>query len=86
VPYAPGRSSEQPGLALVLEAEAFAVDVDDGRVAENAIEHRHREHAVAGKSAVPTAEGQIRGEDYRAAFIALGNDLEEEVRLLAADR
>jgi hypothetical protein len=32
-------------------------DKDDDRVVENAIEHRHGEHAVAGEGTVPTAEG-----------------------------
>ncbi len=34
---------------------------------------------VAGESTTPTAESEIRSEDHRAAFVALGNDLEEEV-------
>ena len=65
-----GRSREQPGLALVLEPEAVSVDADDGRVVKDAIEHRGGEHAVAGEGAIPAAEGEIRGEDHRAAFVA----------------
>jgi hypothetical protein len=40
-------SSEQSGLALVLEPEALAVDADDGGAVEDAIEHRGGKHAVA---------------------------------------
>ena len=46
------RSSEQSGLALVLEPEALAVDADDGGVVEDAIEHRGGKHTVAGKGAM----------------------------------
>jgi hypothetical protein len=51
---------------------------------EDTVAHRHGEHAVAGEGDVPTAEGEIRSEDHRAAFVALGHDLEEQVGLLAA--
>jgi len=63
------RSSEQSGLALVLESEALAIDADDDRVVQDPIEHRGGKHSIAGESSVPTAEGEIRGEDHRAAFI-----------------
>jgi hypothetical protein len=53
---------------------------------EDAIEHRHGEHAVASESTIPTAESEIRSEDHRAAFVALGNDLNEEIGLLAGHR
>ncbi len=42
------RSSEEAGLALVLESETLAIDADDDRVMQDAIEHRHGQHAVAG--------------------------------------
>ena len=74
-----GRSSEQPGLALVLESEALAVDADDGRVMEDAVEHRCGEHAVAGEGGFPAAEGEIGGQDHRAALVSAGDDLEEQV-------
>ena len=32
------------------------------------------------------AEGQVRGQDHRALLVALGDDLEEQVGLLAAER
>src|SRR5580704_10281116 len=80
------RTSEQSGLALILESEALAVDADDSRVVQDAIEHRGGQHAVAGESAVPTAEGEIRGENHRAAFVASLDDLKEQIGLLAAQR
>ena len=78
--------AEDSGFALVLQSEALSVDVDDGRVVQDPIEHRHREHAVAGEGAVPTTEGEIGSEDHRAVFIALSHHLEEQVGLLAAHR
>jgi hypothetical protein len=39
-------STEQSGLALVLEPEALAIDADD-RVVEDAIQHRGGQDAVA---------------------------------------
>ena len=45
-----GWSSEQSGLALVLESEALAIDADDGGVVQDAIEHRGGHHAVAAKA------------------------------------
>src|SRR5580700_3722245 len=41
----------------ILESEALVVDADDSRVVQDAIEHRSGQHAVAGESAVRTAEG-----------------------------
>ena len=43
-----GRSGEHPSLALVFEPETLAVDADDDRVVQDAIEHRQGEHAGAG--------------------------------------
>lgn len=77
------RSSEHPGLALVLES-ALAVDVDDGRVVEDAIEHRHGEYAIARERALPAAEGQIGSQDHRTALITLRHDLEQQLGLLPA--
>ncbi len=53
---------------------------------EDPIEHRYGQYTVAGEGAIPAAEGEIRGEDHRAAFVALRHDLEEQVGLLAAHR
>jgi hypothetical protein len=60
--YLAGRC-KQSGFAFVLKPEAFATDVDDNRVVQDTIEHRRSEHAVAGESGIPTAEGKIRSED-----------------------
>jgi hypothetical protein len=43
-------------LRLVLKSEAFAGDADDERVVEDAIGHRHAEHAVASEGAVLLVE------------------------------
>jgi hypothetical protein len=42
-------SSPALRLSFVLESEALALDVDDGGVMEDAIEHRQGEHAIAGE-------------------------------------
>jgi hypothetical protein len=76
---------EQSGFALVLEPMTFTVDADD-RVVKDAIEHRGGQHAVPGESAVPTAEGEIRGEDCRAALVAACDDLEKQIGLVTAHR
>src|SRR5260221_5590160 len=81
-----GWRSEQSGLALVLESEALAVDADDGGVVKDAIKHRGGEYAVAGEGAIPTAEGEIRCQDQRAALVAPREHLEEQICLLAAHR
>jgi uncharacterized protein YfaT (DUF1175 family) len=80
------RVSQNTRFAFVLEPKALAIDVDDNRVVENAIEHRGGKHAVAGEGAIPAAEGQVRCQDLRAAFVALCQHLEEQVGLLAAHR
>jgi hypothetical protein len=83
---ASGRSSEQSGFALVLEPETLTINADDGRVVQDSIEHRGGQHAVAGESAVPAAEREIRSEYHRTAFIAPRDDLEEQIGLFAAQR
>jgi hypothetical protein len=42
-------SSEQAGIAFILESEAVSVDVDDGRVVQDTVEHCGGEHTVAGE-------------------------------------
>jgi PD-(D/E)XK nuclease superfamily len=81
-----GWTSQYSSLALVFEPIALTIDVDDGRMMEHAIEHRGGEYAVAGESAIPTAKGEIRGEDHRAMLVAPRDQLEEQVGLLAAQR
>jgi len=55
---APG--SEHTCFALVLESEAFAIDADDDRVMEDAIEHRGGEHTIARRRAlIPDADAQV---------------------------
>src|ERR1700731_1441763 len=76
----------ESGLALVVEPITFSIDADDDGVMKDAIEHRGGQHTVAGEGAVPTAEGEIRGENHRAALVATLDDLEEQVGLLAVQR
>jgi hypothetical protein len=53
-------SSEQSGFALVFESETLTVDVDDDRMMQDPIKHRHGQYAVTGEGRIPTAEGEIR--------------------------
>jgi hypothetical protein len=45
----PRASARQSGFTLVLQSEALSVDVDDDRMMEDPIEHRHGEHTLAGE-------------------------------------
>jgi hypothetical protein len=50
------------------------------------VEHRRRQYRVAGEGLIPRPEGQVRGQDHRALLVALGDDLEEQIGLLTAQR
>ena len=68
------------GLEAVLEPVARAVDRDDFAVVQEAVEDRGGEDFVA-EDLAPFAEGLVRGEDDRALLVALGDHLEDQVRL-----
>ena len=52
VPWFPGRPDDT-GAALVLEAIAVALDLDDLGVVQQAVEHGGCQHTVAGEGLVP---------------------------------
>ena len=52
-------------------------------VVQQPVEHRGGEGRVAGEGLVPLGEAEVTGEDQAAALVALGDDLEEQVGLLA---
>jgi hypothetical protein len=79
------RVGKDSRFTLVLESEAPAVDADDDRMMQDTIEHRRSEYGVAGESGIAAAEGEVRSEDHRAAFVALRDDLKEQVGLLASE-
>ena len=70
-----------PALA-VFEPEAVAVELEDVNVVGEAVEQRSGQ-ALGGEHAGPFIEGQIAGNDDRAALVALAEDLEQQ---LGADR
>lgn len=55
--------SDNPGLALILEPIAFALDLDDVAVVQEPVEHGGGEHAIPGESLIPGAEAEVRGHD-----------------------
>src|ERR1035437_879866 len=62
----------------VLEPEAVAIELEDVNVVSKAIEQRASE-ALGGEHAGPLVEGQVAGEDDRAALVALAEDLEQQL-------
>ena len=62
----------------VLEPEAVAVELEDVNVVGKAIEQRASQ-ALGGEHARPFVEGQVAGDDNRAAFVALAEDLEQQL-------
>src|ERR1035437_2083506 len=62
----------------VFEPEAVAVELEDVNVVGKAIEQRARE-ALGGEHASPLVEGQVAGDDDRAALVALAEDLEQQL-------
>lgn len=66
-----------PTFAL-LEAEALAVHLEDVNVMGEAVEQRAGQ-ALGAEDAGPLVEGQIAGDDGRAALVALAEDLEPQL-------
>jgi len=71
-------------LAL-LEAVAFAFDVDDGAVMKHTVEDRGSDGDVC-KDLVPLGKGLVGGKDCRGLLIPSGNELKEQVRPLNIHR
>ena len=62
----------------VFEPEAVAVHLEDVNVVGKAIEQRAGQ-ALGGEHAGPLVEGQVAGDDDRAALVALAEDLEQQL-------
>ena len=67
------------GLNLVLGAEAAALDGHGLGVVEQAIKQRGCQHAVGVEDAGPLAIHPVRGDQRRAALVAMAEDLEQAV-------
>ena len=51
-------------------------------VVPDAVEHGQGKSGVTSEGPVPLAEREVRGEEHRAFLVTVGNDLEEQVRLV----
>ena len=65
-------------LPAVFEPEAVAVHLQDVNVMGEAIEQRASE-PLGAEHAGPLVEGQVAGDDDRAALVALAEDLEQQL-------
>ena len=63
----------------MLEPEAVTVHLEDMDVVREAVEQRAGE-ALGAEHTGPLVEGQVAGNDDRAALIAPAEDLEQELR------
>ena len=62
----------------VAEAPGLGAGVDDVRAVGEAVDDGLGEPGV-GEDLGPFAEGQVGGDDQRSAFVAFGEDLEDEL-------
>src|SRR3954453_21673951 len=76
-----GSSAGCPGALVaeaVVEAPGLSAGVDDVRAVGEAVNDGLGEPGV-GEDLGPLAEGRVGGDDKRSAFVALGEDLEDEL-------
>jgi len=69
----------------VFHAVALALDDDGLGVVQEAVEHGGGDGGVAVEDGGPVLEGFVGGQDDGTAFVALADDLEEEVRAALVD-
>src|SRR5665648_730374 len=72
-------ASGASGFDAVLHAVAPALDDDGFGVVEESVEDGRGEGAVVVEDGRPVFEGLIGGQDDGPAFVALADDLEEQV-------
>ena len=68
-----------------FQAVAFAFDVDDGAVVQDAVQDRGGDGDV-GEDLVPLRKGLVGGKDGGGLLIPPGNELKEQVRPLNIHR
>ena len=61
----------------LFEAEAFAIHLEDVAMVGESIQQSGG-HAFALEDLIPVAEGQVAGDQQAAAFVTIGEDLEEQ--------
>ena len=66
-------------LDLVFHAEALAVNDDGLGAMQDAVQDRRRHASVVVEDFRPALESLVGGEDDGTAFVALADDLEEQV-------
>ena len=74
------------GLALLFEAVAVSLELDDVGVMQDSVKHGRGQRRVAAECLIPLRERQVAGKNHRSAFIALGHDPEEVTGLVARQR
>jgi hypothetical protein len=77
---------EQSGFDAVFHPVAGTFNDDRFCVMEQAIQDGRGHGAIAVKNRRPLFEGLVGGEDDRTAFVALADDLEEQVGAALIDR
>ena len=76
---------DEPGLALLLEPEALALDVEGGGMMQQPVEDG-RGHHLVGEDLAPVDEPLVGGEDHRGPLVAPGHQPKEEANLLPVER
>ena len=75
------------GRLLVFRAAvALAFDRDRLGVMQQPVQQRGGQGRIAGKDARPVLKGDVGRQDDRAAFVAFGDDLEEQLRPALVER
>ena len=73
-----GARGDEPRAALLAKAVAFAADRDDLAMMQQAIQDG-RGHDLVSEHLAPVADRLVGGEQYAAALVALGDDLEQQM-------
>jgi hypothetical protein len=79
------RALDEPGAALLAQAEAVAADGKDVAVVQEAVENGRRDHRIA-EHAPPFADRSIAGDQETAALVAPRDELKEEMRRIGLER
>ena len=73
------------GEGMTLKSVAVALDVDNSAMVQHAIKDGRRDDRIS-KEFLPVGEAFVRRDDSRTLLIAVGDELKEEIRLLACYR
>jgi hypothetical protein len=75
--WAGRRVSQQSGFAFLLEAVAFALDVEGGGVMQQAIENSSGQDGVI-EDLAPIEKAFVAGDDQAGAFVTASDQAEEQ--------